>query len=200
MTKQTAIVFGSSGGIGKAVVNKLCEQNYNVVSITRNEIDLSNSTADQQIIELLTSVQPALVVNAAGEYTLGIDSTHTDCFSINVGSNWSILRHYMKNIDQAVTIVMVGSSCYQSGRPLYPLYSSSKAAVYNLWQSAAEYFEGTKTNVHIINPVRVLTKMTKPYLKEGMDYLEPEDVAAKILEAILSKDSQCINMSYKEST
>jgi short-subunit dehydrogenase len=199
MNNRPAVVFGSNGGIGRAVVDKLSEQNYSVISVGRDSIDLATRGADQKIIDLLNSVQPCVVVNAAGVYMLGAEASHTECFNVNVGTNWSIIRHYMKNVDQSVVVVMVGSSSYQSGRPLYPLYSASKAAVFNLWQSSMEFFNGSSVNVHLINPVRTRTKMVEPYHKQGMDYLEAEDVADKILDLISIDGCQCVDMNYKES-
>jgi short-subunit dehydrogenase len=110
---------------------------------------------------------------------------HTEIMNVNVGSNWSILRHYMNPANQTrpTRIIMVGSSSYDHGRKLYPLYSASKAAVFNLWQAVSEALKDTPVNVDLVNPVRTATNMVTDgkAMDPALDYLSPEQVAEKFI-------------------
>ena len=97
---------------------------------------------------------------------------------------------------------MIGSSSHSGGRPLYPLYSASKAAVYNLWQSASQVLADTDVAVDLVNPVRTLTRMSTDGGKKidpALDYLKPEQVAQQIIQ--LCQDglsSRCIEMTFED--
>lgn len=199
MSQRNAVVLGGSGGIGKLVVSKLLSNCYPTIAPWRSELDLTSDEADKKIVSLLTGFNPGIVVNSAGVYRPGFNDTHAESFNVNVGSNWSILRYYMERPDQVVTIVIVGSSSYNGARPQHPLYSASKSAVFNMWESAAEYFKNTNVSVHLINPVRTKTKMVEEYHKPGMDYLDPSDVADKILELSQERGFRCVDMNFKET-
>ena len=96
---------------------------------------------------------------------------------------------------------MIGSSSYREGKMLYPLYSASKAALYNLWQSSRDIFADSNITVDLINPVRTLTAMASQNEKidPNLDYLAPEDVAQEIFQAAVTDSvSSCIDMNFKE--
>lgn len=197
--QKIAVVFGSSGGIGQCVSTQLVSRGYSLVRPSRKEIDLSQDSSEQKIINLLKHVNPTVVVNAAGVYDLGADIDYNQTMNVNFRSNWAIVKHYMLNTTATASIVMIGSSSYRLGKSAYPLYSASKAALYNLWQSSADYFKDSNVNVHLINPVRTRTNMVLSYHRPGMDYLEPSDVATKILDVIDNNRCQCVDMTFKET-
>ena len=96
---------------------------------------------------------------------------------------------------------MVGSSSHSGGRPLYPLYSASKAAVYNLWQSASQMLEDTDIVIDLLNPVRTLTRMSTAgkAIDPNLDYLQPEQVAQQII--LLCQEglpSRCVDMTFED--
>lgn len=195
MTK-VAVVFGASGGIGNATCLALSAE-YKVVAITREEIDLFDNLSYNQICAFLTAIQPDLVVNCAGHFADNTE-THNATMDINVGSNWSIIKHYIDNpSSKPVKVILVGSSAYREGRKNYMLYAASKAALYNLWLSSAEYFQSSNVAVSLINPVKTKTKMMDP---ASTRFILPEDVAQKILAMSSTALSECIDLEYpKES-
>lgn len=204
MKKPTALIFGHTGGIGNATRNAFLKSGHRIIPIDRTIIDLNEPDADTEIRNLLSSARPDVVVNCAGVFENGYAITHSQTMNVNFGSNWSIVRHYMdpKNQIDPVRIVMVGSSSYTSGRKLYPLYSASKAALYNLWQGARDAFEGTCVTVDLVNPVRTLTKMSSAgkTIDPDLDYLSPEQVAEEIVQLVKDNlSSSCIDIEFKDA-
>lgn len=204
MKKPLALIFGHSGGIGTAVSKIFYSNGYRIIPVRRSVIDFNNSDSDTEIDGLLKNSQPDVIINAAGIMAKGWSNNHTEIMNVNVGSNWSILRHYMNpdNQKKATRIIMVGSSSYDRGRKLYPLYSASKAAVYNLWQAVSEAVADTDINVDLVNPVRTLTKMvTADTARDpALDYLTPEQVADRIYQLVIEdQPSRCINITFEDA-
>jgi short-subunit dehydrogenase len=189
---KTAIVFGANGGIGFATCRVLAKNGYTVVTVTRDQIDFTNELSDTLITGVLTLYDADLIINCSGYFAKNSEH-HKDTMEINVGSNWSIVRHYMNAaITKPVKVIMVGSSAYKSGRKNYILYSASKAALYNLWQGSAEYFANTPLSLSLINPGVTRTRMSGNPTHDNC--LEPEDVANRILEMASNDDNECIDL------
>jgi short-subunit dehydrogenase len=204
MKKPIACIFGYHGGIGQATKEAFKAQGYKIIPVHREVLDLNAKDADKLIDSLLSNGQPDVIVNSAGVFYNGWQQDHQETMNVNVGSNWSILRHYMNPDNQTKTtrIIMVGSSSHSGGRKLYPLYSASKAAVYNLWQSVSQALVDTNIAVDLVNPVRTLTRMSTAGGKKidpALDYLQPEQVAERIMQLINENlPSRCIEMTYED--
>jgi short-subunit dehydrogenase len=194
--KKTVAIFGITGGIGAATRELFLDKGYTIVPVKRTLVDLTDPNADKNIQYFLNSLQPDIIINCAGHFTQN-DEEAGPGVSINLNSNWAIIRHYLDKKETTVKIIMVGSSAYRNGKPQHMIYSASKAAVYNLWEGARDYFAGTNINVSLVNPVRTRTKMVEPF-SDHLDYLEPEDVANEILKLTEQNTSTCIDMNYKD--
>ena len=192
-----AVVFGAQGGIGTAVADHFLAAEYTVVPVTRQLIDFAQDNSYNQVSELLSKYQPDVVINCAGHFDRTNTEPHSMTFDVNVGSNWAVIQHYMNNKSKKpVHVVMVGSSAYSSGRKNYMLYSASKAAVYNLWQGAGEYFLHSTVCVSLINPVRTRTAMIGTNATGPC--LEPADVAEEILNIASTTKNQVVDMNYSK--
>ena len=191
------VLFGASGGIGSEV-KKLLESIYTIISINRNIIDLSKGDS-KQISQILDTLTPDIVINCAGVF--GDNSIDYDTmFNVNVKTNWSILEHYKNNPpNKQVKFITIGSSSHDSGRKNYILYAATKAALFNIYQGASEYFEGSNLLIGLVNPSKVRTKMIVHLLTPtSTNVLEPNDVANEIVDFLvkLEKNSY-INVNYK---
>jgi len=204
MKKPIACIFGHKGGIGSATKEAFLAQGYRIIPVHREVLDLNSKDADRLIDSLLSNGQPDVIVNSAGVFYNGWQQDHQETMNVNVGSNWSILKHYMNPVNQTkpTRIIMVGSSSHSGGRKLYPLYSASKAAVYNLWQSVSQALADTSVVVDLVNPVRTLTRMSTAGGKKidpALDYLQPEQVAERIMQLVNENlHSRCIEMTYED--
>ena len=202
MKKPTALIFGHKGGIGSCTKTAFIQAGYRIIPVDRKIIDFNQDNADAQIDQLLTNSQPDVVVNCVGVFQNGYATGHAKTMNVNFGSNWSIVRHYAQHTDRKVRIIMIGSSSYESGRKLYPLYSASKAALYNLWESARDLFADSLIQIDLINPVRTLTPMATAGKKIDPDlkYLQPEQVAEQILKLVKDNlPSACVNMTFEDA-
>ena len=203
MKKPVSLIFGHHGGIGSAAKSAFLKAGYRIIPVDRTIIDFDRPDADSQINSLLTNGQPDVVVNAAGVFRNGWQQDHVETMNVNVGTNWSILRHYLNpsNQTKSTRIIMIGSSSHSGGRPLYPLYSASKAAVYNLWQSSSQILEDTDIVVDLLNPVRTLTRMSTAgkAIDPNLHYLQPEQVAQQIIQLCQEGlPSRCIDMTFED--
>jgi short-subunit dehydrogenase len=197
MTRQV-LIFGASGGIGNATCEAFKNAGYLVTPITGKQINFVYIASHSDVDDILEQVSPDIIVNCVGHFDKTNKETHCNTFDINVGSNWSIIRHYInkKGSDKPIKIIMVGSSAYKSGRKDYILYAASKAALYNVWQGACEYFKDSNITLGLINPVRTRTKMID--IKTSAMCLEPEDVAQEIVSMASIKTNQLVDMNYPE--
>jgi len=192
--KHHAVIFGTAGGIGAATKTAFTNAGYTVTAINRSNLDMSKVDSDRKITGVLAVAAPDVIVNCAGHFGTNSEP-HNKTMDVNVGSNWSIIRHYIDNPSETpVKIIMIGSSAHKSGRKGYILYAASKAALYNLWQGARDYFEGSNVSVSLINPVRTRTKMIDTLTTDLC--LEPEDVANEIIKMTSTTTSECVDMEY----
>jgi short-subunit dehydrogenase len=195
MPKQ-AVVFGARGGIGAAVRVALLDAGYTVVPVNSNSVDFTQPDSYKKASVIL-DWNPDVIVNCVGHFDNTNQETHNATFDINVGSNWAIIHHYINNPDtKPVKIIMVGSSAYRSGRRDYILYAASKAALYNVYQGARDYFAGTNIAVSLINPVRTRTPMID--MSTSAFCYEAEDVAKEILSITQAPGPQLVDMKYPE--
>ena len=189
------VIFGGKGGIGGATCAAFTAAGYTVYPISSKQIDFEWIQSQVQVDDLLKQIMPDVGVNCVGHFDDTNKETHFKTMNINVGSNWSIIKHYIDNKSiKPVKIIMVGSSSYNSVRKSYILYAASKTALYNVWQGACEYFLGSNITLGLINPVRTRTPMIDMSTKAIC--LEPEDVAQEILNMTSTKGNQLVDMKY----
>lgn len=200
MKKPIALIFGATGGIGEATRSAFLDAGYRVIPVGSAMMNFNWNDSETKLVELLNSAEADVVVNAAGVFVNGTQETHHQTFNVNFGSNWSIVRYYhaMKDVSKPVKIIMVGSSSYSFGKPMYPLYSASKAALYNLWQASVDMFAGTDISVDLINPMRTRTLMNADHYNPDLPYHDPAEVAEQILELTRHAGSSCVNMTLEE--
>lgn len=201
MQKPIALILGATGGIGAATRQAFLDAGYRVITIGRAMLDFNLPTAEIKLVELLDSARADVVVNCAGVFVNGTQEDHHQTFNVNFGSNWGIVRYYhaIKDVSKPVKIIMVGSSSYSFGKKQYPLYSASKAALYNLWQATVDMFAGTDISVDLINPMRTRTRMNADHYNPDLPYHDPTEVAEQILELTRHAGSSCVNMTLEES-
>lgn len=180
---KKVLIFGSTGGIGSQIKNILCLKKYEIICPTKNEIDFNSIDSIILIENIIKKYNPDIIINCSG--ILGDNDTDYDSiFNINLKSNWNILNYYKKNpTDKIVKIIMIGSSAYKSGRRDYILYAASKAALFNMFEGASEYFESKKIILGLINPSKVDTKMISHLINnKSTNITNPIDVANYIID------------------
>jgi short-subunit dehydrogenase len=195
--KKTAVIIGANSDIAKSAI-QLLEEQYHIVAVGRDTIDLDDPTSDMRLGMVLTMAEPDVIVNCAGVFDGDNTLDYDTVFNVNLKSNWSVINYYIKNPPaKAVKFVMIGSSAYKQGRKNFILYSASKAALFNVWQGASE-FVSDNLKLGLINPVHVHTKMVAHRSHPNPDIcLEPIDVAREIVNLCTMTQSRYIDMDYK---
>jgi short-subunit dehydrogenase len=194
--QNKVLIFGSTGGVGCAVKKELLKEKFTVIEVNRTQIDFSKETAKSLLYDLLNLHQPDVIVNCTGIFG-GNEIDFDKIFNINVKANWNILEYYKENLsEKLVKFITIGSNSYDSGRRDYILYAASKAALFNIYQGAAEYFIDKNLIIGIINPGKIRTRMIEHLLKSDSVYLTPEEVAQQTVSFLVDlKKSSYININ-----
>ena len=171
---RTVLVFGSTGGIGSAVVQSFASDR--VIEVQKSVLYLSTTSP----ASLLAQTNPDIIVNAAGYF--GDNSSDFDLmFNVNTKSNWNIIEYYKSNPpSKLVRFVMIGSSAYKSGRRDYILYAASKAALHSMFEGATELMVNTNLILGLVHPTKVNTPMLDGILVDRSNCLDPKQVAHNI--------------------
>jgi NAD(P)-dependent dehydrogenase (short-subunit alcohol dehydrogenase family) len=166
----------------------LTQQGHAVVAVTRSEINCDTAGFESKISQLIEHTQPDCIINCIG--TLGTNQdSYRSVFDANFGSNWAIVQHYIQNPTARVQIVLVGSAVHNQPRRNLILYTASKSALHNMWQSTEDIFVDTNVNIALVHPPRVNTPMLNG--RPGAS-LDPEYVAQVLIDLTKSMKSRTL--------
>tara|TARA_B100000795_G_C22687078_1_gene394093 strand:- start:229 stop:774 length:546 start_codon:yes stop_codon:yes gene_type:complete len=179
---KRVLIFGSNSTLAKKI-KLFLKNNYLVTEVAKKNINFSNKNSASQIHKVLSKVNPDIVINFAG--VLGSNNDmYRDVYDVNFLPNWEIIKFYINNkIKKKVKIILIGSSSYKKGKANYMLYTSSKAALHNLYQAAKEKFENTSINIDIFHPPRFQSKLIKNLKKKG-NFIKIEIIAKTLFKKI----------------
>lgn len=179
MKDNTVLLFGSNGGIGSCLKDEL-ENDNRVISVSSDDINFNYSNSCELIKDLINRCDPDIIINCSG--VLGDnDSDFNYIFNINIRSNWCILKTFFNlKRTKKTKIIFIGSSSYKHGKKDYMLYSASKAALFNMYEGARDYFENSNIIIGLINPSRVDTKMIRHFSNDKDHYINPKELATSI--------------------
>jgi NAD(P)-dependent dehydrogenase (short-subunit alcohol dehydrogenase family) len=201
---KNAIVWGSSGAIGDAVVKKLIAEDWMTVGITRNreqspgsarlEVEIKHGDAQsiQEAIYLISQEigEIDLFCYAGGDilYDKVADSNPGDwqrILNANLTNVFSAIHYTLPLLSENAHIFVIGAVSERLRLPGLSAYAASKAGLEAFAQTLAK--EQRKKLVTIVRPAAVATPFwDKVPLKMPKDAAEPRKVADKIYEAFLS--------------
>ena len=181
MDKQTAIVTGGSRGIGRAIVTRLVEDGFNVVTCGRGtrppdlaedvlwvQADVSLTGDAARLIKDANTAfgRVALLVNNAGvqvEKTVA-ESDDDDwdlVMNVNCKGVFNMCRVALLDmVEHGGNIINIGSISGQVADPSMALYNASKAWVHALTRSIA-VDHGPKVRCNAIRPGWIMTEMAE---------------------------------------
>jgi len=157
MTTRTALITGSTGGIGNSLVSSL-KENVNVLSPTRKELDLSlNSSIDDYISSLDVPVD--IIVNCAGIHKAG------NCEDLTVHDFQNILQINLIAPFQIISGLVKGMKERKYGRILnissiWSIVSKEKRSVYSASKSGLDGL--TRTLALELAPFNILVNSIAP--------------------------------------
>ena len=169
MKKKTALVTGASREIGKSIKESLLNEQIEVISPSRNELDLSSS---ESIDNFLTNLSKSIdiLVNNAGILKVGkhndlSSSDFQEILQVNVIAPFEIISGVVESMKQKKfgRIVNISSIWGQISREGRSLYSSSKAALDALTKSFALEFGPYNVLINSVAPGYVDTELIKKH-------------------------------------
>ena len=181
---KVILIFGATGGIGKALIKKLNDYNCKVFTPSRKIIDLNTNFIKKL---LFLQYNPDIIINVSGAYyndKQGILKHYDEIMNINLKANLQIIE-YAKKLNKPLNIVFISSSSATAGRKNLTVYSASKGALHSIIESQAEILHKQNINLNCICPEKVDTPLLEKL--HGKNYDKREVLSAnKVCEAILT--------------
>jgi len=179
---RTAVIFGGSCGIGRAIGDLLRSFGATVFPFSRSLTGTHVENPEHVAAALAKAHRETgridFVVNTAGILRIGklaeLDETSIEeALRVNYLAPVQIARASLPYLQETSgSLLLFTSSSYTRGRADYSLYSSSKAAVVNLTQALADEWSTADVRVNCINPERTATPMrTRAFGEEPADTL-----------------------------
>ncbi|WP_410209882.1 SDR family oxidoreductase [Aquirhabdus sp.] len=187
-TLKTAIVTGSSRGIGRAIALRLAQEGYAVVVNYAGRVEEADRVVAEihgqsgqaiavqadvskkdDCIRLFAEAEHAfgqvdVLVNSAGVFHLATiaaasDEDYHQTFNINVLGTLNTMQQAALRLRDFGRIINFSTSAIAIARPGYGLYIASKAAVEQLTRVMASELRGRNITVNAIAPGPVATEM-----------------------------------------
>jgi len=165
---KNVLLTGGSKGIGKAIKEKFIKFNYNVISPTRSELDLSDINSINYFISNNISVEFDVIINNAGinEINLLEDVTNDEIDSmlqINLIAPILLLKSFIPNMkkNNYGRIVNIGSIWAVVSKKGRGLYSSVKNGLHGITNTLALELGEFNILINTVCPGFVLTELTK---------------------------------------
>ena len=172
MKRKTALITGSSRGIGKSIKESLSKDGIDIINPSRDILDLSSpKSIDEFLSQLTTHID--IVINNAGILKVGQhDEISTDdfheVFQVNVVAPFKLISGLVEGMkpQKFGRIVNISSIWGQKSKEGRTLYSSSKAALDALTRSLAIEFAAYNILINSVAPGYIETDMLKQYNTE----------------------------------
>jgi NAD(P)-dependent dehydrogenase (short-subunit alcohol dehydrogenase family) len=189
----TALVTGSAGGIGSAIVKKLRTEGFDV-----RELDIVNGfdVADPEAWEHVGSVDLAClnagVVTGSEDVANLTDEQYRRAVGVNVDGVVFGVRRLDRVMPKGSTIVVTASLAGLTAIPEDPIYGLTKHAVVGFVRSVAPQLAERGIRIQAVCPGWADTALTangfkQDLIERGFRLLQPSDVADGVWAAYRSQ-------------
>ena len=191
---MTALVTGSAGGIGRAIVEKLTAE-----GLTVKELDLVNGfdVTDPDAWEHVGSVDLAclnagVLTGDAGDISSLTDAQYRRAVGVNVDGVVFGVRRLARVMPKGSTIVATASLAGLTAIPDDPIYGLTKHAVVGFVRSVAPQLAEREIRIQAVCPAWADTGLMTDDFKrdlgsQGYKLLRPEEVADGVWAAYTSE-------------
>lgn len=198
---HTAVVTGSSRGIGAACAAALAGAGFRVVTVARSEGDyrcnLTDPVAWDAVSHRILEERgiPEIVVSNAGAYILKplADTTVAEFeaqVKLNLTASFAVARAFLPAMASAGrgSYISIGSVADHNGFAENAAYAASKYGLRGLHETLVDEYRGSGVRLTLISPGPVNTTLWDPIDPDARDgftpraeMLQPADVAEAVL-------------------
>jgi NAD(P)-dependent dehydrogenase (short-subunit alcohol dehydrogenase family) len=189
----TALVTGSAGGIGSAIVKKLRAEGFDVKELDIvNGFDVTDPAAWEHVGSVDFACLNAGVLTNDGDIAALTDEQYRRALGVNVDGVVFGVRRLDRVMPMGSTIVVTASLAGLVGIPDDPIYGLTKHAVVGFVRSVAPQLEKRGIRIQAVCPGWADTALTPPAFREelvarGFRLLQPADVADGVWAAYRSE-------------
>ena len=196
---KTVVISGSSGGIGKALVQSYLKDNYFVLGLDKNpsskqtetfkeiELNLFNFAKDEKYRKdffkisktfITKKLKKFILINNAAEQLLGSVTELSweeweKSFAVNTVSPFFLAQGFITQLTQTKGHIINLSSIHTKlTKPKFTCYASSKSALESLTRSLSLELAPKGISVNAISPAAINTKMLKKSFKNNPEKIK----------------------------
>ena len=190
---MTALVTGSAGGIGSAIVRKLTSEGFEVKELDLvNGFDVTDSDAWEQVGSVDLACLNAGVVTGSDDIAALSDEEYRRAVGVNVDGVVYGVRRLDRVMPKGSTIVVTASLAGLTAIPDDPIYGLTKHAVVGFVRSVAPQLAEREIRIQAVCPGWADTGLTTTEFRQdlterGYRLLRPEDVAEAVWTAYQSE-------------
>ena len=210
---KTAIVWGAGGGIGHALVQQLCDQDWKTIAIARRESDLESMTS--HVIEADVS-DPQQVQIAVYSAAMEVDSVNLWIYAVgdimsarvadldieswnrilvaNLSGAFLCTHHSLPILAEDAHLFYLGAVSERLRLPGLSVYAAAKAGLEAFGETLRK--EERKKRVTVVRPAAVVTSLwDKVPMRVPTDAPAPGKVAARILDAYEDRHTGVLDLT-----
>ena len=190
---MTALVTGSAGGIGRAIVAKLRAEDFEVKELDLvNGFDVTDPAAWEHVGSVDLACLNAGVLTGDGDIAALPDAQYRRAVDVHADGVGSGVRRLDRVMPTGSAIVVTASLAGLVGVPDDPVYGLTKHAVVGFVRSVAPQLKKRGIRIQAVCPGWADTALTPPAFREelvsrGFRLLQPSDVAEGVWAAFKSE-------------
>jgi NAD(P)-dependent dehydrogenase (short-subunit alcohol dehydrogenase family) len=190
---MTALVTGAAGGIGKAIVEKLRAEGFEVKELDLvSGFDVSDSDAWEHVGSVDLACLNAGIVTGSEDVSALTDEQYRRALGVNVDGVVYGVRRLGRVMPKGSTIVVTASLAGLTAIPDDPIYGLTKHAVVGFVRSVASQLAERGVRIQAVCPGWADTGLTTRDFRDGLEsrgyrLLRPEAVAEGVWAAYRSE-------------